>query len=255
MEFFSEWGTGSVGDRICSVTTGLVKNNWDDKHPGMIQAEYFLGTQGKNVTGWMPVASMYAFNGCGLYFLPEIGSEVVIAFNMGDRNCPIAVGCLWNKKNVIPAETAVEKNIVKRLKTKGGCEVVFVDEKEKESIEIHTPAGFHLRIDDEKKVISIEDKEKKNGICIEAEKGSVKLAADKKMIFEASGKEMLVLDGGRGSVSIKGDDIKEEASKSYAVKGQNVKLEGTQMALKGNSQLNVQSGGVAQIKGSMVKIN
>ena len=58
MEFFSEWGTGSAGDRICSVTTGLVKNNWDDKHPGMIQAEYFLGTQGKNVTGWMPVASM-----------------------------------------------------------------------------------------------------------------------------------------------------------------------------------------------------
>ena len=255
MEFFSEWGTGSVREKICSVTTGLVKNNWDDKHPGMIQAEYFLGTQGKNVTGWIPVASPYAFKGCGIYFLPEIGSEVVIAFNMGDRNCPVVVGCLWNQKNALPAETAAEKNTVKRLKTKGGSEVIFGDEQEKEFIEIHTPAGLKLRIDDGKKVISIEDKEKKNGISIEAEKGNLKVFADKKMMFEVGGKEMLALDGSKGSVIVKGDDIKEDASKSYAVKGQDVKIEGTQMNLKGNSQLNVQSGGVAQIKGSMVKIN
>jgi len=255
MDFLSEWAIGSAEGRVCSITTGLVKNNWDAKHPGMIQAEYFLGTKGKNVTGWMPVASMYAFNGCGMYFLPEIGSEVVIAFNMGDRNCPVVLGCLWNKKNALPAETAVDKNKVKRLKTKGGCEVVFMDEKKKESIEIHTPAGLKLRIDDEKKTITIEDKEKKNGIRIEADKGSVKILAEKKMTFEAGGKEMLVLDGSKGSVTVKGNDIKEEASKSYAAKGQSIKLEGTQMNLKGSSQLNVQSGGMTQIKGSMVKIN
>lgn len=207
------------------------------------------------MTGWIPVASVYAFNGCGMYFLPEIGSEVVIAFNMGDRNCPVVLGCLWNTKNALPAETAVEKNIVKRLKTKGGCEVIFRDEQDKESIEIHTPAGLKLRLDDEKNTISIEDKERKNGICMETEKGNVKFFADKKMTFEIGGKAMITLDGSKGSVTVKGDDIKEEASKSYAAKGQNIKLEGTQMALKGNSQLNVQSGGIAQIKGSMVKIN
>ena len=254
MEPVHVWGD-AADEKMCSITTGLVKNNWDEKHPGMIKAEYFLGTQGKNVTGWIPVASPYASDGCGMYLLPEIGSEVVIAFNMGDRNCPVAIGCLWNKKNALPKETADEHNKIKRFRTKGGCEVIFGDEKGKESIEVHTPVGLKLCIEDEKKTISIEDKEKKNGIVIQAEKGIVKLSADKKMILEAGGKEMFVLDGSAGNISIKGNDIKEEASKSLVLKGQNVKLEGTQMDIKGNSQLNMQSGGMAQIKGSMVKIN
>lgn len=34
-------------ERIYSVTTGLVRTNWDKDHPGMIRVEYFMGTEGK----------------------------------------------------------------------------------------------------------------------------------------------------------------------------------------------------------------
>lgn len=255
MERFCGWPVNVEDKKFYSVTTGLVRNNWDEKHPGMVRAEYFLGAEGKNVTGWMPVASPYASQECGMYALPEIGSEVIIAFNMGDGNCPIVIGCLWNQKNSLPKKTAAEGNTIKRFRTKGGCEVVFREEKEKEAIELSTPAGLRLCIEDEKKTIAIEDKDKKNGILLKAEEGSVKLFADKKMVLEVGGKAMVTLDGSAGAVTVKGDDVKEEASKSYTVKGQNVKLEGTQMEINGKSQLSLKSNGVTQVKGSLVKIN
>lgn len=250
-----DWTINRADEKICSITTGLVKNNWDDEHPGMVRAEYFLGTQGKNVTGWIPVAVPYAFKDCGMYMLPEIGSEVVIAFNMGDRNCPVVIGCLWNQKNELPKETATEKNTIKRFKTKGGCEVVFEEEKDKEAVEVHTPAGLRIRIEDENQTIAIEDKEKKNGILMDAKEGGIRLFADKKIILEAGGKDMVTLDGNAGSVTVKADDVREEPSKSYQVKAQNVRLEGTQTDIEGKSQLSVKSGGIAQLKGATVKIN
>lgn len=255
MGMFNEWVISGADEKICSVTTGLVKNNWDDGHPGMVKVEYFLGTQGKNVTGWVPVMAPYAYQDCGMYFLPEIGSEVVIAFNMGDRNCPIIIGCLWNKKNKLMKDTASEGNKIKRFKTKGGCEVVFEEEKGKEAIEVHTPANLKIRIEDEKQTITIQDKEKKNGVSIDAKEGSMQLFADKKITVEVGKKAMMTFDGSKNSVTVKADDIKEEATKACALKGQNVQLEGTQMNIKGKSQLSVQSSGMAQIKGATVKIN
>lgn len=252
---FYEWPVHGAEEKVCSITTGVVKNNWSQEYPGMVQAEYFLGTKGSNVTGWMPVAVPYAYKDCGMYALPEIGAEVVIAFNMGDRNCPIVIGSLWNQENVLPADTAVEKNTVKRFRTRGGCEVVFTEEEGKEAVEIHTPAALRLRIEDENQTVLLADKEQKNSLLIECGDGNVRICADKKVIFEVGGREMLALDANDGSLKVETDDISAKASKGCTIKGQNVALEGAQVDLKGNSQLSVQSGGIAQIKGTTVKIN
>lgn len=255
MGMFQEWMDNGADERICSVTTGLVKNNWDQEHPGMIKAEYFLGTQGKNVTGWIPVVVPYAAKDCGMYALPEIGSEVVIAFNMGNRNCPIVIGCLWNQKNTIPKETADDKNTIKRFKTKGGSEIIFDEKKGKEKITIHTPSEMHITIDDEEEKILLEDKKKKNSIGICIKEGVVSIAADKKIELKADGKQMLLLDGKSGTITAKTDAIKLDTTKSMKMKSQSVKIEGAQMEIKGNSKIALQSSGVAELKGSMVKIN
>lgn len=255
MEVFPVQMTRDAGGRIYSITRGLVKENWDDAHPGMVKVEYFLGVKGKNVTGWIPVAVPYAYKGCGMYLLPEVGCEVVIGFYMGDRNCPVVLGCLWNRENQIPEDTAVEKNTVKRFKTKGGCQVVFEEEPEKEAIEIQTPGGLTLRFDDEKQKISAADREHKNGMEMDVEKGEVRLFGEEKLVFEVGGNPILTLDGKAGMARLKTDDVKVEAQRTCQVKGQNLKFEGTQTEMKGQSQLCVQSGGITQIKGAMVKIN
>ena len=56
-------------------------------------------------------------------------------------------------------------------------------------------------------------------------------------------------------VTIKGDDIKEDAAKSVDMKGQTVKMKGGQTSIEGTSSLDVKSSGMTNVKGSMVKIN
>lgn len=178
------------------------------------------------MTGWMPVMSSYAFEDCGMYALPEIGSEVVLAFNMGDRNCPIVIGCLWNRKNKLPDETATENN---------------------------TPKEFGVIIDDENETIALQDKEAGNTISIQGKDGIIKICADKSIVLEAGGHEVITVDP--SSAVIRADDIKADAAKGFEVKGQSVKFGGTQTAVEGKSQLEMKSGGITQIKGSMLKLN
>lgn len=241
--------------RICSVTTGLVKENWDQDHPGMLKLEYFLGTTGKNVTGWVPVAMPYAFKDCGSYMLPEVGSEVVIAFNMGDRNCPIVIGCLWNQKNTLMQETANEKNTIKRFLTKGGNEVRIDDEGGKQSIEIHTPKELHLKIEDENETIELLDKDKKSGLTIKVKEGEVHLSAKSKLILEVDGTPAITIDGGAKKMQLEMSQIQIEAAQTLKAKGQTAQAEATTMELKAQSSLKVQSGAVAEIKGALVKVN
>ena len=242
-------------DRMYSIATGIVKENWNQDCPGSVKVEMFMGEQGKNVTGWLPVAAPYAGKEHGMYFLPEIGSEVVIAFNMGDRNCPIVIGSLWNHVNTLPGETAVEKNTVKRLKTKGGCQIVFDGEEKKERINISTPAGLSIRMEDEAKVIIVADSDGKNKVVLDCDKGGITVAADQKIEFLAGGKVMLCLDGGAKAVRIDGDNIKVNAGQGLELKGQSLKAEGASAQIKGQSALKLESGAVAEVKGTMVKIN
>lgn len=245
----------SADARMAGITMGLVKENWDEEHPGMIKVEYFLGEQGSNVTGWIPVASPYAFKDCGMYLLPEVGAVVVIAFHLGDRNCPIVIGSLWDQENTFPTDTTVENNTVKRLKTKGGCEIVFNDEEEKTSICIQTPGELQLQIQDENQTIILQDKEGKSGLSIQAEDGTVTLRADSKIVLEVGGNAMLTLDGSGNSANLEAGNISHNASQNLELKGQNTSMEGSMLELKGQSSLKVESSGMAEIKGTMVKIN
>ena len=253
MAVFNEISGGHANERYFGITTGLVKDNFDKDHPGMIKVEYFLGETGKNVTGWIPVMSPYASTDAGVYFLPEVGAEVVIAFRMGNRNRPIVIGSLWNNKNKRPDNTAVEKNNVKRIRTKAGHDIIFQEEKNKEYIEVHTPKEMKIRIDDEKDTLLIADKESKSGIEMKMKDGHVRIFAEKKITLEVANNPKVTIDG--TSVTIKTDDIKAEGTKSVELKAQTLTASGTQTTVEGKSTLDVKSSGITKVAGSMVKVN
>lgn len=257
MSMFEELFTlnTAVDDKVHGVTTALVKENWDKDYPGMIKVEMFLGEAGKNVTGWVPVMSMYGGKNFGYYSLPEVGSEVVVAFNMGDRNCPIVIGTLWNNNNTLPPETAAEKNLIKRFKTKGGCEVVFNDEENKQEIKIKTPAGFGITINDEAKSITLQDAAGKNGIVINEKNGIVNIKADKKITLAVGGNDVITLDGTGKSAIVKTNNVKVDAAMNLELKGQSGKIEASMVKISAQGSMEISSSGITQVKGSMVKIN
>ena len=250
MSFSSERNSGFFG----GIVTGTVKENYDKDHPGMVRVELFLGEEGRNVTGWIAVMSPYAGADHGFYTLPEVGSEVIVAFNMGDRNRPVVLGSLWSGKNKLPKDAATEKNTSKQLVTKGGNSILIDDTQDKQKITVATKNGNGIEIDDEKKTITVHDKDSKNSIEINSDKGTVTVTADKKLVFKVGGKEAAVIDGTK-KITLTSADIALSASKNLEAKGQNTKIDGTSVKINGSSSLQASSSGSTQIKGAMVKIN
>jgi uncharacterized protein involved in type VI secretion and phage assembly len=250
-------GNEKLGDfkKIEGITTGVVKENWEEKHPGMVKAEVFLGEKGQTLTDWIRVAQPYAGNGYGSYWLPEVGDEVVIAFNMGDINRPYVLGSLWNNKDKIPENTVAEKNHVKRIKTKGGHEIVFEEEKDKERIEIHTPKNLKMTLEDEKQLISIQDESGDNILQIDSKNKTIIIKAKESIKLDAGGKSTLELDGKGDKAVLKAGSIEIEAKQNLKLKGQNFQGEGNSVSLKGNSDFKVESGANLALKGAMTKIN
>ena len=240
--------------RMLSVTTGKVVKNWDSKHPGMVQVELFLSESGKNLTDWVRVAQPYAGKERGAYFLPEVGDEVVLAFNGGDRDHPIVLGSLWSKANPLPKNAAGKDNDVKKLRTRGGSEVTFSDKKGKETIQISTPGGLTLLLDDGANAVTLRDKNKKNILTVDAKNGAVSIKAAKKLVLDVGGGS-LTLDGQGKKATLKMGSISVEANQSLTLKGQNVKLEGSMASLKANGNMEVKAGGVLTLKGAMAKVN
>ena len=245
----------NIANKLWGVTTGIVLENWNEEQKGKVKVEMNLGTKGKNVSGWIPVMTPYGGKTYGMYALPEIGSQVVVAFEMGDRDRPMVLGSLWNNKNTIPEETAVEDNHVKRMRTKGGCELLFEEEESKEKIAIRTPGELTILLDDENKTITVKDKEQENGIEINTESGEMVVSAKTKVEFKLDGTSMLTLDGSAKKCAIKCDTIELQASQTLKMKGQTSNLLGASISVKADSNLSLESSTMASLKGSMVKIN
>lgn len=242
--------------KLSGVTTAIVTQNWDDKHPGMVRVELYMAEEGKNLTGWVRVARPYAGKEYGVYMLPEVGDEVLVAFHLGDPNRPYVIGSLWNNVDTIPPETAVEKNTVKRVTTKGGHELVFGEEEGKEAITLTTPGKLKLTLEDEKKTITIQDADGKNLLIINGDEGAITVKAEKKIVLDAGGASTLTLNGEGKSAELKADSITIEAGQKLGLKGQNATLEGgAALNLKSGGNAKAEASGMLEVKGAMVKIN
>ncbi len=235
------------------LVVGTVKNNYDKNEAGKVQVEYSLGEQGKVLTGWIPVLAPYTAVKGGMYFLPETGTEVVVGFLGGRTDCPVVLGSLWSKKVERPQNAVTEKNFTKVVRTKGGHEIRFSDEDKKQKLTVETPGNLTIELSDEKKTVTIHDKDKKNSIVIDGEKGEIKLDANKKLEISIGGTAAVTIE--KNKITLKSGTVEINASQTLNLKGQSTSIKGSQVAIKADGSLNASASGMTQIKGSMVKIN
>lgn len=74
---------------------------------------------------WARVSTPMAGMGRGTFFIPQIGDEVLVAFNQGDVREPYIIGSLWNTLDRPPAllpSDAINKRVIR---TPLGQEVAF----------------------------------------------------------------------------------------------------------------------------------
>jgi uncharacterized protein involved in type VI secretion and phage assembly len=92
------------------VVTGTVKAVDDPNHRGCVKVE-FTWMGGKNESYWAPVAAPMSGGGRGAFFMPEVGDEVLVAFDRGNVDYPYVIGFLWNGEDDPPTEAVRERMI------------------------------------------------------------------------------------------------------------------------------------------------
>jgi uncharacterized protein involved in type VI secretion and phage assembly len=133
--------------KVPGVVTGVVKSVEDPDQQGRVQVSFpFLG--GQNDSTWAPVATLMAGGGRGSWFMPEVGDEVLVAFNQEDVAHPFIIGFLWNGQDKPPVTDTDISAKVRRLRTVSGHRIDFDDTGGSEKITIHTQGGHEIVMDD-----------------------------------------------------------------------------------------------------------
>ncbi len=89
---------------------------------------------------WARVAAPYAGDNYGAFFIPDVDSEVLVAFTAGDATHPVVIGNLWNGSAAPPEETPSDEVKLWSLTGKNGTRIAIVeDEAGSEKVEITTP--------------------------------------------------------------------------------------------------------------------
>tara|TARA_B100001142_G_C14334497_1_gene655388 strand:+ start:270 stop:2081 length:1812 start_codon:yes stop_codon:yes gene_type:complete len=231
-----------VSERISGIHIGIVKQI--DKDPNneyriMVNIPV-LSESGDGI--WCRLTHFYTSEEAGSFFIPEIGSEVVVSFISDDSRYPVILGGLYTKKNKPYSEIKSENNL-KAIVTREKLSLEFDDENK--TINIYTSEKNKITISEKKdseeiKIIDINDNEVVTSI-----KG-VSISSKKDIILNADG--TLKINAKKG--------IELKSDKDIDINGSNIKLNAkSKLSAKGSSSSELTSSGSVKVKGSSVAIN
>lgn len=131
--------------RIYGVAPAQVIGNQDSRGQGRVQLSlpWLPGYE-----PWARVVTPLAGDDCGLYFIPQVGDEVLVAFGQGDVRDAFVVGSLWNGRDDPPARGLTDPVAKRIVKTPQG-HVITLDDMAR-SVEVETADGQKLTLDAQK---------------------------------------------------------------------------------------------------------
>ncbi len=152
--------------KIYGVVMGIVTNNQDPDKMHRVRVR-FPWLSDDHESWWARIATPMAGGSRGMYFLPEVNDEVLVAFEHGDVRFPYVVGSLWNGQDS-PPENNGDGNNNRRL--------------------IHSRSGHLIRLDDTNgdEKIEIIDKTGNNSVTIKSSDNSISITCNGKLTLHAS---------------------------------------------------------------------
>lgn len=188
--------TPGADQRFFGVTVGIVTNNKDPDGLGRVKATLpWMADQVE--TDWARVVTPMAGASRGVYFLPEVNDEVLVAFEHGDPGTPYVLGGLWNGKDKPPESNSDGKNDLRTVKSRSGSLIRFTDTDGDAKIEII-------------------DSSAKNTIVISTKGNSIAITASGDVTIQSNNGK-LKLTGNSVEIT-SASTVKIEASQSMAVK-------------------------------------
>jgi uncharacterized protein involved in type VI secretion and phage assembly len=195
------------GGRLLAVGPGIVTNNEDPDNLGRVKVSFPWLTEGEE-SAWARVVTPVAGAGRGLYWLPEVGDEVLLAFEHGDPDRPYVLGGLWNGRDTPPTD-AGDGRQQRVLKSRSGHLVRLDDSDGAEKIEIVDRSGDNtIVVDTAANTITLASgkdirlKAPQGKIILEAQE--VRMASSAATKVEASGSLTIQASG---SLTLKGSTV------------------------------------------------
>ena len=250
-------GSGGKGLNIpASIGIGKVIKNWDSSHPGMVKVSIFA-EGGENVdSDWMPVVSPYAAKNAGLYAMPEVGSIAIIGYVDDNSVSPVVIGTIWNQgggnRISLPSNASEKNNSIKVFCTAKGQAIRIEESSKKQSIEIVTSGKQRVFLDDKNGYIELSSGGNDNKVKIDGKSGKISIEAKSEFSIKVGGKDAIKVSS--AETAIKSSKLGYNGN-SLELKGKQTNIEGSVINVKSSGNLTVQSSGVAQVKGSMLKLN
>jgi phage baseplate assembly protein gpV len=110
--------------KIYGVVTGRVINMLDPLALGRVQVQ-IPSIDSLDLSPWARVATLMAGPLHGTYMIPNIGEEVLVAFEQGDVSCPYILGSLWNAMSPPPLPSPVPQ--IRMIKTLIGNQIMITE--------------------------------------------------------------------------------------------------------------------------------
>lgn len=150
----------SLRDTIVEVVESVMNRHLADRFYGIVYARVreltsdgctveYLSLSLDDASPTARIATPMAGNGRGLFTRPEVGDEVVVAFENGDLSQPVVLGSVWTPSQQPPsgADTSPANN-KRTWVSRAGHEVTFDDTPGAGGITIHASGGAEIVIDD-----------------------------------------------------------------------------------------------------------
>jgi uncharacterized protein involved in type VI secretion and phage assembly len=229
---------------------GLVSDNRDPENLGRVRVT-FPWLNDDFVSGWARTVQPGAGKERGALIVPEVGDEVLVAFEHGSFQNPYVIGGLYNGVDTpatgdVPLIDANSGAVNRRsVVSRTGHRIEAVEQA-------GGPTGVRIRTGDG--TLRVELDQQKTEIVVKSD-GTVTVTS----------KQGVTVDAGTGTLTLKGKDVAITAQSGVKVDGgagavamstnAGVNITGLSVSVNGSTSTEVKSGGICSVTGSLVKIN
>ncbi len=226
---------GGAGSRSSpGVVVGQVSDVRDPQHLGRVTVR-FPWLSDDYVSNWARTVQPGAAKDRGATVLPEVGDEVLVAFEQGDFRRPYVLGGLYNgvdtpKPGDVDLVDSGSGQVNRRsVVSRRGHRIDLLDQQgRKDGITLATGDG-------------------KLTVAMDATGTKVTVHSDGTVTIEA--KQGVTIDAGAGNVTMKGTQVEITATAGLTLDG------GPQTTVKSSAAMTIDGGATTTIKGGMVSIN
>ncbi|MDR5761452.1 phage baseplate assembly protein V [Caballeronia sp. LZ035] len=169
-----------AGGYVKGVAIAVVTQNKDPDHLCRVKVRYPWHEKPRE-SDWVRLAMPMAGKGRGFMAIPEVGDEVLVAFERGDLTQPYVLGVLWNGEDKPPGANDDGRNDQRRWVSRKRHYLSF-DDGEHGVVELAHEKGRKVLIDDSG--VSMED-EHGNQVTIDSDSGAMTIKASGDLTIQA----------------------------------------------------------------------